>query len=162
MLKKQYNISLTLIGGKGEEHIDVLKKVNENSSYMDYLGPIYDKEVLMSIVRKSDIFAMVSHSETFGLVYAECLSQGLPIVYTEGTGFSDIYPQGYVGYGVDSRSIESICVGIKAVITNYVDIKKNISTLDFGNFAWDEISQQYLKIYKSIIMKYFECADKNI
>lgn len=40
---------------------------------------------------------MPSHKETFGLVYAEAMSQGLPIIYTKNQGFDGQFPDGYVG-----------------------------------------------------------------
>lgn len=147
LLKQRHNVSLTLIGGKGEEHDEVVRQVEANSSYMEYLGPIYDKERLMGIVRQCDLFAMVSHSETFGLVYAECLSQGLPLVYTKGTGFDGIYPQGVVGYGVDSNSIDSIEEGLENIVDHYEEIKSNISALDFKKYSWPEIASLYIRIY---------------
>lgn len=149
-LKMHHNVSLTLIGGKGEEHESVISLTEKNNSFIKYLGPIYDKQQLLEIVRNSDIFAMVSHSETFGLVYAECLSQGLPLVYTEGTGFSGIYPQGFVGVGVDSNSLDSIVNGLERVILNYERIRANISSLHFDNYSWPVIADKVLSIYHNI------------
>jgi glycosyltransferase involved in cell wall biosynthesis len=147
LLKKKHNVSLTLIGGKGEEHDEVVRQVQANSSYMEFLGPIYDKERLMGIVRQCDLFAMVSHSETFGLVYAECLSQGLPLLYTKGTGFDEMYPQGFVGYGVDSYSAESIKNGLGFIIDNYDMLRNNISNIEFKQYSWSYVAKKYLDYY---------------
>lgn len=148
---RQYNnIRLTLIGGDGEQQAEVEREVSLNSNYIEYLGKIYDKQNLMQIVRQCDIFTMVSHVETFGLVYAECLSQGLPLIYTLGTGFDNMYPQGVIGYGVNSHSVENIKEGIEYVINNYQTIRENISKIIFDRYSWTKIAQNYLKIYKSI------------
>lgn len=148
-IHKTQDILLSLIGGDGGEQAQVEQAVKENSGFIEYLGKIYDKQKLMEIVRKCDIFAMVSHSETFGLVYAECLSQGLPIVYSRGTGFDEMYPQGVVGYGVDSHSIDSIRVGLLSVINEYDLIRANIARLDFRRYSWNEIAKSYMLIYKN-------------
>ena len=150
-LKSKYNISLTLIGGKGGEHDEVVRQVELHKRFMEYLGPIYNKEELMTIIRRCDIFAMVSHSETFGLVYAECLTQGLPIIYTLGTGFSDFYPQGYVGQGVKSDSIQDIKDGLESVILNYLEIRNNISSLDFEKYSWTVIATEYMNNIRSAL-----------
>lgn len=148
---RQYkNIRLTLIGGDGEQQAEVESEVSLHSNYIEYLGKIYDKQNLMQIVRQCDIFTMVSHGETFGLVYAECLSQGLPLIYTLGTGFDNMYPQGVIGYGVNSHSVENIKEGIEYVINNYQTIRENISKIKFDRYSWTKIAQNYLKIYKSI------------
>lgn len=148
-IRSSEDIVLTLIGGDGEEQTQVEQEVKKHSDFIDYLGKIYDKQKLMQIVREHDIFAMVSHGETFGLVYAECLSQGLPIIYTLGTGFDSMYPQGDIGYGVNSYSVESIKVGLQSVINDYNRLRKNVSKIDFNRFSWAEIAKSYIHIYMS-------------
>lgn len=152
-LKKKYPIRLTLIGGKGEEQGEILKAVSENPDNIEYLGPIYDKEELKKIVRQCDIFAMVSHSETFGLVYAECLTQGLPLLYSTGTGFDGVFAQGEVGYGVNSKSVDSIVNGICNIIEHYSEMRQNITCVSFERFSWVTISRKYQELYRSIVGK---------
>lgn len=149
-IRKNQDIRLILVGGDGEEQHLVEKEVNLHSDFIEYRGKIYDKRSLMQVVRECDIFAMVSHGETFGLVYVECLSQGLPIIYTLGTGFDGMYPQGEIGYGVNSFSVDSIAGGLKKLISNYDKIRRNISHIDFGRYSWSEIARQYVDIYKSV------------
>ena len=93
---------------------------------------------------------MVSHGETFGLVYAECMTQGLPLLYTLGTGFDNMYPQGQIGYGVDSHSVDSIAEGLSDIINNYSDLRSNVSQADYGRYSWSSIAKVYIKIYNTI------------
>lgn len=149
-LRDKFDVRLLLIGGKGDEHDEVVKRVKDSPDYLEYLGPIYDKNELMKIVRECDIFAMVSHSETFGLVYAECLSQGLPILYTRGTGFDGMYDEGVVGFSADSYSVDSIIEGLEKIENNYQTLKENIAKLDFSRFSWDNTTAKYLQYYATI------------
>ena len=146
-VRKIKSIRLTLVGGDGEEQAQVEQEVKNHPDFIEYLGKIYDKQSLMLLVRKCDVFAMVSHGETFGLVYAECLSQGLPIIYTLGTGFDGMYSQGKIGYGVDSHSIESIKEGLLNVIDNYTNLRNHVSKINFNRFSWHEIANSYIYIY---------------
>ena len=152
-LREKYDVRLTIVGGVGgndEEHEIVMKEVDGHKDYIEYLGAIYDKEKLIQVVRQSDIFAMASHSETFGLVYVECLTQGLPILYSKGTGFDGMYPDGHVGYSVNSYSVEDIARGLNQIIENYNKLRENICQLDFKRYSWDYTSQKYLEYYDSI------------
>lgn len=149
-LREKYPIRITLVGGDGEQQQQVENEVRAHSDYISYLGKIYDKQELIKVVRKCDIFAMVSHGETFGLVYAECMTQGLPLLYTLGTGFDNMYPQGHIGYGVDSHSVDSITEGLDSIITNYSSLRPNIEALDFTRYSWSNIAQVYINIYSSI------------
>ena len=160
-IKDALNIRLTIIGGVGgndEEHDIVMREIDAHNEYIEYLGAIYDKQKLLRIVRQCDIFAMVSHVETFGLVYLECLSQGLPILYTRGTGIDGLYADGYVGYAVNSYSKDEIAEGIKRICYNYQTIRNNISSLDFERFSWNYISIRYLNCYD--IVKYQKLREK--
>lgn len=149
-IRKKLNIRLTLIGGDGEEQTLVEQEVKQHCDFIEYIGKVYDKQKLIEIVRQCDIFAMVSHGETFGLVYVECLSQGLPIIYTLGTGFDGMYPHGEIGYGVNSYSVNSIKEGVNDLIHNYDQIRHNISQIDFKRYSWIDIAKHYLNIYKTI------------
>ena len=62
------------------------------------------KEELIRFYRENDIFVMPSRDETFGLVYAEAMSQGLPVIYGVGEGFDGQFPDGTVGFPAEPDS----------------------------------------------------------
>ena len=65
------NIHLNMIGGGDACHDTIMKYCEKYPETLRYLGKIYDKQKLLNEIRKNDLFAMISHSETFGLVYLE-------------------------------------------------------------------------------------------
>lgn len=107
------------------------------------------KEMLIHEYRESDIFIMPSHKETFGLVYAEAMTQGLPVLYTKGQGFDQQFDDGLVGVPVDSNDVESIKKGIISVINNYERNSKN-AICCCKRFSWDLIGKALLKVYRNI------------
>lgn len=148
-LKKLYSdLKLTLIGGGGEFHDKVLQYCGKYPSTFNYKGKIYDKDVLCALIRENDIFTMVSHSETFGLVYLEALSQGLPVLYTKGQGIDGVFCEN-IGEAVVSTKKESIELGLKKMIDNYAGYQ--IENLDLSSFSWDNIAKAYSKIYLNFI-----------
>ena len=109
------------------------------------------KEELREYFENSDIFVMPSIPETFGLVYVEALSQGLPIIYANGQGFDGYYNDKNIGYGVDPSDFHDIADKIEVIINNYSEISLNISQLILKeDFSWAKISEQYLDIYNTI------------
>lgn len=109
---------------------------------------------LIEEMRNSDIFVMVSSPETFGLVYVEALSQGLPIVYTKGQGFDGFYDDGYVGYPAIAGNIDSIAHALKSVIGNFSSLTSNINSLSLDDdFNWSNIASKYMNLYNEIIVK---------
>ena len=116
-----FDIKLTAVGRSLpnrkvlDSYIDLLDRTVEGKDYISLID-YKEKEGLWELYKNSDIFAMPSIHETFGLSYVEALSQGLPIVYTKEQGFDGFYKDGEVGYAVDALSVEDITKGIESVI----------------------------------------------
>lgn len=135
---------------------DVVGKVKDYAQYkklvlydfVHYYEPM-DKEKLMHMYRNNDIFVMTSHTESFGLVYAEALSQGLPVIYTKGQGFDKQFPDGFIGYAASDTDIVDLLEKIKKILSNYETIVKNIRGAAL-KFSWKEICDEYKKIYLNI------------
>lgn len=137
-------------GGKYEEKIKLL--IKENESWINYHGRIHDLEKLKSIYNSSHIFVMPSKTETFGVVYIEALSQGLPVIYTEGQGIDGFYPDGEIGYGVKYDDLEDFILKIRLIIKRYSEMSY-MSIQKSKNFSWDKISDRYIEIYHQICRK---------
>src|SRR5699024_2410772 len=108
---KKYNIYFTIVGKIKDEN---LYKAIKKSSFISYKEPM-SKEHLLEIYRASDIFIMPSKRESFGLVYAEAMSQGLPLIYSTGQGFDQQFPDGCVGFGVKSKKKNDIAAKIEKI-----------------------------------------------
>lgn len=143
LIRKGYKIEYNVAGKiKDRTVFDKLTKC----SFFNYLG-VLNQEELIKIYRANDIFVMPSIYETFGLVYVEALSQGLPIIYTRGQGFDGWFDDGVVGYGVSSdlKNMQLENAIIKCIDKNLtVDIRKTYL------FKWELIVKEYISIYRCI------------
>ena len=81
-LEKQPQLKLA-IGGSGvlETRLRTQAADLGISGAVDFLGALTHEGVLQ-LMRRSDAFVLASRNETFGLVFAEALSQGLPVAGT--------------------------------------------------------------------------------
>jgi len=134
--------------------LTVVGKIVDNNVYqriIEHSATVYhkpcNKEELQEIYQQNDLFVMPSIHESFGLVYAEALSCGLPVIYTEGQGFDGQFDEGYVGYHVNSSSPFSVADGIQCVLDNYSSLVKNTVPAAL-QFSWDKICEKYSEIYK--------------
>ena len=149
-LEKRINkkVNLTIVGEKKDaEYFEYISQMGK----FDFKGYL-PKEELIKHYRASDIFIMPSFTETFGLVYAEALSQGLPIIYSYGQGFDGQFEEGQVGYGVDPYSLEDIVNKTIRIIEEYDQIYKNCVKAS-TKFDWRKIINKYLELYNSIIVR---------
>ncbi len=140
-----YDAKVTVVGNVEEE--DVARQL-ENSPVVTLL-PARKKGGLMELYRQQDIFVMPSFQETFGLVYAEAMTQGLPVLYTKGQGFDGQFPEGEVGYSIDPKSEADIVQKILAVRDNYAQISARCPGCA-QNFRWDAIVNIYRELYETI------------
>lgn len=143
--KKKYETHLTVVGRVADKSI--FRRIAADQ-YTTYIPP-RDKIELMHIYRENDVFVMPSHTESFGLVYAEAMSQGLPVVYTKGQGFDGQFPEGVVGCHVSDKSEEDVADGIEKIVDHYGEISSRcLKNVD--KFRWMSICETYQSIYREI------------
>lgn len=143
--KRGYKISVTVVGSITNSGCKKLVKKN----CIEY----YEKcsqEQLLEYYRKADIFVMISHTETFGLVYAEAMSQGLPVLYTKGQGFDGQFKDGEVGYAVSDDDPNDLADKILQTVKEYERISENCVE-NVSRFDWNKIGERYSKIYRTLI-----------
>ncbi len=109
-------------------------------------GFISDKEEIKQLYRQSDVLVVPSFRETFGLVYAEALSQGLPVIYSRNEGFDGFFPDGHVGYSVDPGNIEDIADRIHDCLIEHTDIAVR-AVQESARFSWEQIGSQIAGCY---------------
>ena len=143
--KRGYNVSFTVAGGIADTRIG---KELLSDMRVCYAGKLAKNE-LIEQYRNNDIFVMPSHRETFGLVYAEAMSQGLPVIYTKGQGFDGQFPEGVVGYHVDDRNPEDVADGIENIIKDYGEISPRCIN-NIHKFRWITICVTYQSIYQKV------------
>ena len=152
LLKRGYQVDLTVVGRvEDEAEFQIISK-NPNTTCL----PPMNKEELITAYRSADIFVMPSFTESFGLVYVEAMSQGLPVVYSKGQGFDGQFDEGIVGYHVDSHSAESVAEAIIRIIDNYSSFTSTVVEKS-KKFNWSEIVKSYCKIYDEIIQQEKGC-----
>ena len=144
--EKGYDLTLTVVGKVADQKI--YETIKEDP-YTQCL-PAQPKEALINLYRKHDIFVMPSFTESFGLVYAEAMSQGLPVIYSKEQGFDRQFPEGTVGYHVSPYDPQEVAEGIEKVISRYAQIVPHTCPCA-KQFNWSEITHIYHGIYHEII-----------
>jgi|SRR5690606_30659440 len=142
---KNYDLQLNLIGGS-PQYSDKLKELIEKREYVNYIGKVTDKMDLAKLIRQNDIFVMPSYGETFGLVYMEALSQGIPVLYSQNDGIDGLYPKKTIGEAVNPFDVEDIAQKLMCLIDNYRDYNFNPSIIA-NNHDWDSIVKKLVDIY---------------
>ena len=147
LIKIGYNASLTIVGN-GEYEKKYKKYANKLGikEKIVFVGYIKDKEKLSRLYKEHDIFVMLSKTETFGLVYIEAMSQGLPIIYSKNTGIDGYFEEQQIGFSMNPYTMkENVKDNIERILKNYEEIStKNIGIS--SEFKWKKISDRYLEL----------------
>ncbi|TYS59920.1 glycosyltransferase family 4 protein [Sutcliffiella horikoshii] len=149
MLNSQgINTSLEVFGsGPLEQECKDLTKSLDLQQKVTFHGYITDKKVIAATMEQSDIFVMPSFRETFGLVYIEAMSKGLPVIYSKGEGLDGMFEDGAVGYAVDPTSATKITDTIHTIMDNYESISSRCLK-EAKPFNWNNIGGKYYELYK--------------
>lgn len=138
---------LNLIGGGGRAEATIREYIRDKKN-ITFHGKVLKKERLKEFYLRSDIYTMPSKAETFGLVYLEALSQGIPVVFTKNEGIDGLY-RSNIGEAVDCNNVQSIADGIKKIILNYKGYDFSSKEI-INNHDWKEIAIEYIQIYKAM------------
>lgn len=146
---KDILVSLDIVGeGPLKPYLSNLKTTTKIKLH----GFVSDKKQLASIYRSCHIMVVPSFRESFGLIYAEGMSQGLPAIYTIGQGFDGYFKDGEIGYAVNPYDTNDIADKIEKVIDNYDELSQN-SLEKVKLFSWNnsvtKLNDIYLKAISS-------------
>lgn len=138
------------IVGDGSELNKCIDLVNVNhlENEICFHGKIIDRNSLKAIMGKCNIFLLNSKYESFGLVYAESLSQGLNLLYTRNQGFDRQFEEGEVGYSVKYNDIDE-CIDriMNLYMLNSVHGNNKKINEYICRFNWIDISIKYKNLY---------------
>lgn len=144
-LRKKGIESYIKIIGDGPEKGNLMC-IYKEMEYVEFLDKV-SKEELIDEYDKSDILIMPSKFETFGLVYPEAMTRGLPVIYTRNQGFDNYFKEGVVGYPIKYNDVNEGSDSVIKILNNYKEISKNCIE-NSRRFSWKKICKTYKKIYK--------------
>ena len=115
-----------------------------------FLIGMIEGEDKKEFLRNADLFALASHHENFGIVYAEALASGIPVIASKNTPWQDVEKYN-CGKWVDNTP-EDFANAIKEILksdTNSMGIngKKFVSE----RFSCEEVIKRYRELFNSML-----------
>lgn len=136
------DIKLMIVGGNKDEDnvVERIAKLN----WVDFKGQIKDPILLKDSFRQCGFFVMPSFRETFGLVYIEAITQGLPVLYSKKQGIDGVFQEA-VGVKVEPHNLDSIIEGLNILLDRGSEFQNKIRNIDMERFRWGNIAKVYLE-----------------
>ena len=149
-LRRTRRAELTIVGGGGDGAV-ALSQLLQDARYAFVVRhePIHDTEHLRNIYRAHDVLAMPSFLETFGLVYIEAMSQGVPVVHSRGQGIDGLFSASGIAEAVDPRNIYEMAEGMARAADRRESIASECIRAA-SRLSWTRIARCYNDLYQSI------------
>jgi glycosyltransferase involved in cell wall biosynthesis len=105
-----------------------------------------------ALYRDADLFVLPTFSENFGLVVAEALSYGVPVITTRGAPWADLETHG-CGWWIDT-GVEPLVAALRAA-TALTDSERQAmgerGRAYVQRYDWDAIAAQTLALYRWVL-----------
>ena len=133
------DLTLTLVGPPPETLPDAPGLIK--------VGPLRDRTRLLQYYRDADIFILPSLYDTFGFVFCEAMSQGLPCIGTEFNAIPEFIEPGINGYLVPRRDPQTLAARIIEFYVNPANrFRMGQSSMQRVHkaFTWDHVADRLL------------------
>ena len=159
-LKEEGKEFKALIVGDGSEKNRLRKAIEEKGlqSKVIMTGWI-DSEEISSYYACSSVFvgpSIVSKTgwrEAFGLVFAESLASGTPVIGTKTGGIQDIVVNGVNGYLVNEKDADAIFERLNELMEKPELLRsmQSNASKSVDKFSWKYTVKNYLKVFNSLL-----------
>ncbi|MDZ7962626.1 MAG: glycosyltransferase [Aulosira sp. DedQUE10] len=150
-----YRFTLVLAGAGSPEYETEVKSllVSHGIQNRTHFTGFVKGEMKDLLMQGSDLFALTSYSENFGVAVMEALAAGVPVVVTPGVAVADMVAQNHLGY-VAEFDVAAIASAIQQALDYPQEAKDRgdrARQFILENYTWDCIGSKLISVYKSII-----------
>ncbi len=154
MLRKRgvNGISVDFIGEGGmQNELEQMAKSKEVDDVVHFVG-VLDRDELYRKLKNYDLMCHPSRYEGFGLVVAEGMAAGLPVLVPDQDGPYDIIQYGKYGYSFKKGDVMSLANALQDIYENYEE--RAALTVDaaynhvLNNYSIQRMVEQYIEEYQ--------------
>jgi glycosyltransferase involved in cell wall biosynthesis len=145
-----------LIAGpdEGGHQVEVQRMVDAYSlaDQVIFAGPVA-AAAKWDLFAQSSLFVLPSFSENFGIVVAEALATGVPVITTKGTPWSELVKH-ECGWWVDADEggVESaLRIGMALSDTERLEMGQRGRKLVQNNYAWPQVADKMKSAYRWVL-----------
>lgn len=154
LLRKNFNIQLSIVGSGPEEHELKEFVIKSNlSDYITFTGEA-NPESIPEVLKHSDIFILSSLSEGRPNVILEAMAAALPIIATDISGVNELITNNDTGLLFMTGDYEQLADHITMLITNHKS-REQLGT-NARNFilqhqlTWQHTGMKYTELYTKV------------
>jgi len=123
-----------------------------------YCSGFVTAEMKDLFLQGSDILALTSHSENFGVVVLEALAVGCPVLVTPGVALASVVKQHQLGY-VAELDVTAITSAVQHWLNYPQEVKEmgeRARQLVAEKYTWNRVTKELANIYIEILQETFK------
>ncbi len=143
---------LLIVGRSNSARYDTLARTLGIQEDVLYTGVIPHARIA-EVYLASDLFAMPSRFDTFGLTVVEAMAAALPVIVSTNVGAKDLVTQGINGFIVDNAKHEEQIGHALTVMINR-DVRSGMSQearKTASLYGWESCVERYLELYRQLL-----------
>lgn len=154
LVTPHHDVVLHIIGAgpRLEEYRSLAETLNVGN-HVRFLGFI-EHEEMPKYYAEADLFVLPSRRESFGLVLAEAMACGLPVVSTTAGAIPEVVEDGVTGILVPSDDPESLADAINSLLGDTGTRKtmgtRGVETVKM-HLTWDGVAQRVIGGYRQVL-----------
>ena len=156
MLKSRMKgFKITIAGNGSLDYIKILKhKIEKNglSDIFEFIGPVYGNDK-WALYKNADLFVLPTFSENFGIVIAESLASGTPVITTDGTPWRELNEL-KCGWCTEIGTLPTVNALKEFLLCSEKELEKmgkNGRKLVEEKYSSTYIAQQFIDMYRDLL-----------
>lgn len=118
------------------------------------LGRLHGDDAVVAAMQDADALLLPSRSEGFGLVAAEAMACGLPVIATRGSSLTEVIGGGAAGILCSNNDISDFARAVQELASNpswYTSMSEFARKHAVANFSLKTMIDEYLRVYLKYI-----------
>ena len=154
-IKKFKDWEFLIAGYEDKDHTVFLKKLVLELNlreFVNFVGPKLGNEKLR-IFDSTDLFVLPTYNENYGIVVAEALARGIPVLTTKGTPWEELNTYN-CGFWVDNddNGIKNALYAILSMpLKNLKAMGKRGKKLIQKKYLWSETTKKTIHLYEWLV-----------
>lgn len=143
---------LEIAGNGDENYIEKLSQSAQDLKNVTFVGAKYGEDK-WDFLRSADVMVLPTHSENFGIVVAEALAVGVPVVTTQGTPWEDL-ELNRCGWWIN-LSVSNLILALQDVMnTSLSDLEKmgdQGKKLVVAKYEIKVVTKKIIELYQKVL-----------
>jgi glycosyltransferase involved in cell wall biosynthesis len=147
---------LVVVGGPSEEALRAAFATGDRAARLHLVGPLQGQE-LADAYHAMDVFAFASQSETQGMVLAEALTAGTPVVAVDAPGVREVVEDGHNGHllpDLDEAAFARALAAVAATGNREYRALAAASRASARAFTLDRCAERVLELYERLLKEH--------